>query len=69
MSECVSESGLQQICELSAFFICKSRILTVALRVFKVDFLMCHIEVAAYDYAFGPCLSFAFRLTLCHICI
>ena len=52
MPEGVGEPCLEQARHLLSFLVGEPSVLAVCLRVFQVDFLMGHVEVAAYDDGF-----------------
>ena len=51
-TERIGESGFEKLCELGAFLICETCILTIGLGILQVNFLMRHIEVATHDDGF-----------------
>ena len=50
MAEGVGETGAEQRSEFGTFFIGETGVTAVGLRVFQVDFLMSHVEVAAKNH-------------------
>ena len=50
VAERVGESGVEQLGHLSAFLIGESGVAAVGFRVFKVDFAMRHVQVAAHHH-------------------
>ncbi len=50
MSEGICEPSVQQLGEFPAFFVRKSGVHAVGFRVFKVYFLVSHIQVAAGNH-------------------
>ena len=53
ISECISETGVKQIGELTALLVGKPRVLTVAFGILQVYFLVSDIEVAADYHTFA----------------
>ena len=66
MTECVGETGIEEVGELGAFFIGETGVVSIGLRVLDVYLLMCHVHVATNKHGF-LCIKFLKVETECVI--